>query len=176
MDITKELGDTSTVLILVPGPEYGALVLEAIKKLSAKRVCYVTLNKTHESLSALFTKHKVNTQSVAFVDAISKTFKKVPAQTENCIYVSSPAALTELSIAISEMLKLKFDYLIFDSLTNLLIYQDTAPISKFVSGIVNKIREADSQGVFYALNTEKQNKVINECCMFVDRVVDTQKK
>ena len=172
MNIAKELEEHPTVLLLVSGVEYNDTILNVVKELSGKKVCYVTLNKTFDSLKELFEKNKANVENIVFIDAISKTFKKVPDQTEGCHYVSSPGALTELSIAISKMLKHGFNYLIFDSLTNLLIYQKKVPLAKFVSSIANNIKEHKTKAVFYALSVKEQESLIKEAGMFVDKVID----
>jgi poly-D-alanine transfer protein DltD len=175
MDVEKILKNKRTVLMLMPSGDYNKNIISTIKSLSKKNVCYVTLNKTYASLTELFSKNKVNLDNVVFIDAISATIKKVPSQTHGCYYVSSPSALTELSLVISKFLKHNFDYLIFDSLSNLTIYTKKAPVAKFLSNLVNKIDQSTTNAVFYALNTNEQKELIEECSMFVDEVVKTKK-
>ena len=174
MDIKKELEKSKTVLLIIPGVEYNDVLIDTVKKLSGKKIGYVTLNKTFDSLKEILLKNKVNVDAITFVDAISKTIKQVPDQTEECYFVSSPGALTELSIVISELIKQNFDYIIFDSLTNLLIYQDEAPVAKFVSHIINRIKETNSKAVFYALRLGEQEELIQKSEMFVDSVVELE--
>ena len=114
---------------------------------------------------------KIKTDKIVFIDAISKTIKTVPDQTDGCYYVSSPGALTELSIAIDRFLRHGFDYIVFDSLTNMLIYEKKAPVAKFVASLVNKIRNTKTRAVFYALSVQEQQALIEEAGMFVDKVV-----
>ena len=54
------------------------------------------------------------------------------------------------------------DYLIFDSLTNLLVYESKAPVAKFVASLVNKIKESKTKAVFYALSIKEQEALIKE--------------
>ena len=84
-----------------------------------------------------------------FIDAISKSIKEEPSQTEGCYFVSSPGSLTELSIAICRVIRHGFDYLVFDSLTNMMIYEKKAPVIKFIYSIINKIRENKTKSVSY---------------------------
>ena len=170
--IMEELDSNQTVLLLIPSAEYSEVTIDTIKELSNKKVCYVTLNKTHDSLKELFKKHGANVKNIFFIDGISKTFKSTPAKEEDTVFVSSPGALTELSIAITNKLKEGFDYIIFDSLTNLLIYEKKAPVAKFVSGIVNKIKASNTKAVLYALKVKEQSAVIEEAGIFVDKVID----
>ena len=173
MNIEKELDQNQTILVIMDSLAYNRQIVSIAKKLSSKkRVCYVTLNKTHDSLRELFEKNKVNTKNMACIDAITKTITNVPSQTGHCIFCSSPAALTEISLAISKKLKQDFDYLIFDSLTNLLIYQKKAPVAKFVSNIINKIKASGKKAVFCALSVKEQDALIKETGMFVDNVIE----
>jgi KaiC/GvpD/RAD55 family RecA-like ATPase len=172
VQIGEELDMNQIILLLMPSAEYSEVTVDTIKQLSNKRVCYVTLNKTHDSLKEQFKKQGADVKNIFFIDCISKTFKSTTAKEEDTTFVSSPGALTELSIAISNKLKEGFDYLIFDSLTNLLIYEKKAPVAKFVSGIVNKVKASNTKAVLYALKVKEQSAVIEEAGIFVDKIID----
>jgi len=170
INISTELSENQTVLLIMPSADYNHNIVRVLKKLKGN-VCYVTLNKTFESLTDLFKKNKINTENIVFIDAISKTIKQTPNQTDGCYFVSSPGSLTELSIAIDKFLRHDFDYIIFDSLTNLLIYERKTPVEKFVSSLVNKIKQSRTKAIFYALSVKEQDELIQETGMFVDRVI-----
>ena len=156
----------------MPGVEYNEVIVDTLKQLSGKSICYVTLNKTYNSLKELFKKNKIDTKNIVFIDAISKTIKNMPDQTEGCYFCSYPGALTEISVAISKLLNHNFEYLVFDSLTNLLIYQQKDPVAQFLSNLANKIRESNTKAVFYVLSVKAQDELIKETEMFVDSVVE----
>ncbi|MBW2966748.1 hypothetical protein KY342_06615, partial [Candidatus Woesearchaeota archaeon] len=171
----KELASNQTLLLIMDSLGYNEDIVNTIKQLSDKKVCYVTLNKTHNSLREIFKKAKVNMENLVFIDAISKTIKNVADKSDCCYFCSSPGALTEISLIISKLLNQGFEYLIFDSLTNLLIYQKKAPVAKFVSSIINKIKAGKTKAVFYALSVKEQNELIKETGMFVDNVIELKK-
>jgi len=175
MELAKELKENQVVLLLVEGLEYNDLSLKVARELFGKKVCYVTLNKTCPSILETFSKAKIKSDNVKFVDAISKTITGKAKDTDSCLYLSSPGALTELSIAISEFIKKGYDYIIFDSLTNLLIYQGKGPVAKFVANLITKIKASKTRAVFYALKVDQHQELIQEASMFVDKVVDTSK-
>ena len=175
VDIVKELSDNQTVLLLVPSTDYNNVTLDTVKKLSNESVGYVTLNKTFDSLKETFSKKGVNLKNIVFVDAITRTFKEAK-DTDCCYFVNSPGALTELSLAISKFLKHNFKYVIFDSITNLLIYSKKAPVAMFLSSIVNKIKASKTKAVFYALSIKEQESLIQQSGMFVDKTIDLGKK
>ncbi len=171
MDIIDELEENQTVLLLASSIGYNDTVIETVKKLAAKTVTYVTINKTASSLKETFKSKGVNVDNIVFIDAITKTIKDVPDQADGIYYMSSPAALTEISMAVSNMLNHGFNYLIFDSVTNLLVYEQRAPVAKFIQVLVNKIKSSKTKAVFYALSVKEQNELIQETGMFVDKVV-----
>jgi hypothetical protein len=169
-DPIQEFKENKTIVVIMPPENYNSLIIGYLKKLKGS-IGYVTLNKTFDSLKETFEKNNINTKNIFFIDAISKTIKKVPEQTAGCYFVSSPGALTEISIAVDKILKNNFDYLIFDSLTNLLVYEKKAPVAKFVSSLVNKIRESKTKAIFYAIAMKEQDSLIAEAEMFVDKVI-----
>ncbi len=172
MNLKKELSSNQTMLLIMDSLKYNTDIVKTLKQLSGKRVCYVTLNKTFDSLKELFEKKKINTDNIIFIDAISKTIKSAPDQTSGSYFCSSPAALTEISLTISKFLKHNFEYIIFDSLTNLLIYQKKAPVAKFISTLINKIKASNTKAIFYALSVREQDQMIQETSMFVDSIVE----
>ena len=176
INIKKELSANQTMLLIMPSQDYNDDIVKIVKELDGKSICYVTLNKTSDSLKELFNKRKINTANMTFIDAISKTIKAVPDQGDQVYYVSSPGALTELSLVISKFIRHNFDYLIFDSLTNLLVYESKAPVAKFLSSIVNKVKESKTKALFYALAVKEQDTLIKESSMFVDKVIDLEKR
>ena len=175
MNIKKELSSDQTMLLIMPGAEYNNVIIDVMKQLQGKKICYVTLNKTYDSLIDAFKKKNINTKDIVFIDAISKTIKKVPEKLKECYFCSSPGALTEISLVIKQFLEYKFDYIIFDSLTNLMIYQKKAPVSRFVSSMINKIKTGGPKAIFYSLSMKDQDDLIREAEMFVDKVVTVGK-
>ena len=170
MDIGKELGENKIVLVIIPSKKYSTASLKIAKKLSQKKLCYVTTNKTSGSLNESFSKKKVKMENVIFVDAISKSLG-TSSKDEQSIHVSSPGALTELSLVIRKVLKHNLDYLVFDSLTNLLTYNKAETVSRFISSLASTIKKSGTKGVFYALDVAEHKSMIQKCGMFVDKVI-----
>jgi hypothetical protein len=56
LDIKNELEENKTVLLLMPSTEYNEDIVDTVKQLSEKKVCYITLNKTYDSLLEIFKK------------------------------------------------------------------------------------------------------------------------
>ena len=175
MDIQKELSKNQVLLLVAPADGYNELVLQSIRKLSKSTVCYVTLSKTFDSMKELFQKKKIGTENIVFIDAISKTIRQMPDQADGCYFVSSPNSLTELEIAILKVQRHGFEYLVFDSLSTLLIYQKNTPVAKFVSALANNARKNGTKALFYAVKSPEQSQMVSDVSTFVDKVIDLGK-
>ena len=171
INLKKELSASKSLLLLMPSIDYNKVIVDMAKQLSGKSICYVTLNKTRDSLEQLFKKNKINTSNIVFVDGISKSIKKMPDQEDRCYFVSSPGALTELSLVITKFLRHNFEYIIFDAITTLTIYEKKTPIIRFISSLINKIKESNTKAVFYAVNAD-DGGIIKESSMFVNKVIE----
>ena len=171
MNLKKELSNSQTMLLVMPSSSYNKEIIKVMKQLSGKKVIYVTLNKTYESLIEIFKKNKIDTNNVIYVDAISKTIKNKPKKVDNCCYISSPGALVELSLIITKLLKHNFEYLIFDSLNSLLVYEKKTPVAKVLQNLINKIKQSDTKAIYYALYVRDKESLIQESSMFVDKVI-----
>lgn len=172
MDITKELQENQTILVVVGNADYNSTIAQMAKQLSKKSLCYVTLNKTYQSLTELFKKKGVNLANTVFIDGITKTVRDAK-NTEACYFTSSPGALTELSLAITKIADHRFNHIIFDSITNLLIYQKEAMVIRFISSIIAKTKaRKETKLVLLALKTKENQQMIQQTGMFVDQVIN----
>lgn len=175
MDIEKEFLPNKKNLLVVSSGDYYNGILDSLKPLSGKSICYVTLNKTRKALQEDFKENGIDMENMIIIDAISKTVEASIGAEEHCLFVNSPGALTELSISIKKFLNYGFDYLIFDSLNNLLVYRDAPIVKRWVSSIMGNIRESNTRAIFYILNSEGQKDFIKEVGAFVDKVIDLDK-
>lgn len=173
VDLKKELGSYQIILSILSNEYYNESLIKIMKQLENGKICYVSLNKTTDSLVKNFRANKIDTKNIFFIDAVTRSFEQNKSH-DNSILISSPYALTELGIAISEILKTKaFGIIIFDSLSTLSIYQkDKKDVTaKFTSQIINKIRSNDDKGVFTCLEDDAGSELIKKSSMFVDKVV-----
>lgn len=191
--IKKEIEKCQNILVTIPNPDYDMITTDIISQIHTKRVCYVTLNKTYGSLKDFFNKKKISTTNIAFVDGITKTVINTE-NTKDCSFVSSPGALDELMVAISSLLSQKYNYLIFDSLSDLLTYRDVDEVEQFVKNITDSLAKNKCKGIFYALSRykfapknrlgwimypndhEEGESLIEEQIISFDKIVDLRKK
>ena len=172
MGIQKELVDNDIILSIFAKSYYNESIYEVLSELKGKKICYVSLNKTAENLENTFKFHRLPTNKMFFIDTVSRGIGK-NSERSNTLYVSSPAALTELSIAITESLRLgKFDVVLFDSLSTLNIYRmENSAAQRFTSSVINKIKSSKKQGIFTCLEEDTNSDLIKNSFMYVDKVL-----
>ena len=61
--------------------------------------------------------------------------------------------------------------MIFDSITNLSIYQSKNTCAKFLGDLVEKIKGTKTKAVFYALDTKEQGWIVDHAGTIVDKVI-----
>ncbi len=169
MKIDKSIDDNEIVVFSVSKGSYSSkLVSISIAASKKKGVCIASLNKPYNVIGAGLVKKKVDLKKVIFVDTVSGSLKTEKGYL--VIHVSSPRALTELSIAITKALG-RTDVLVFDSLSNLIINSDNATAIKFVHSIVTKVRAKKKKCAFLCLKEDSNSILMNDVSMFVDKVV-----
>lgn len=131
----------------------------------------MNLNELYKTLIQHLKNMNLDVRKFFFIDAISLTSDKTNTKHDNCIFVSNPNSLIELSLAITQGLNTeKPDLLIFDSLSTLLIYEKESTVTKFIHALIGKIKAAGIDAYFTALEGDSQNESIKDLSMFVDNV------
>ena len=75
--------------------------------------------------------------------------------------MSSPGSLKKLSLMIDKFLRHDFEYIIFDSLNDLLIYREKKSVKRFLLKTFKKIKSSKTKAIFYVLNLKEQEDLIN---------------
>jgi len=172
MGVKTDFENNKILLYIMEGGDYHKKITSLVKEMASnKRLCYVSLSKTCSSLREDFKKKGINIENVIIIDAISKTIGYKSEKITNCHYISSPAALTELAIKITNVLKEDVDYLIFDSISSMLIYNKHKMVTKFFSSVINKIKKTKTQAAFIVVNIEEHKNTIEQCSMYSDKVI-----
>jgi len=172
VDIQKELKENPILLSVFSSEYYSKLMINLLQNLENGKICYVTLNRPTDSLIRRFELNKISTKNIFFIDAITRSISG-DKEFDKGILVSSPSALTELSIAISEVQKTKkFDMLIFDSLSTLKIYSNENTAIRFTSDLINKLRSKKDKGIFTCLEGDVKTNLIEQSSVYVDEILN----
>ena len=166
----------NTYLSVLSNDHYDNNLFKVLKKLKGRKVCFVTLNKSAEVLENSLKSIGISSKDVLFIDAVSKSLGK-NVNRENVLFLSSPMALTELSLAINEVSKTKkFDSIFFDSLSTLSIYDiKERTAQRFIASIIDKTKDENQMGVFTCLENDFKSPLIQKSCMYMDKVIPVAK-
>jgi hypothetical protein len=171
MDIINQFHTNKVILLLTPSIDYIDVSTNVIRSLSKYKVGYVTLNKTCESLQETFRNKKIKQDNIIFIDAISQTLKQ-PKKIDRCHFVNSPGQLKAIGSAMVKLMNHKFDYLIFDSLTNLSVYKRKDAIAKFIKVMANKAKASNTKLLFYGVGKREDDIILKHTCTVVDEIID----
>jgi len=179
MDTIKELKKGAIAVVIIPNAQYTNDVLDIARFLSQnhKPVCYINFNRPFSSLAMSLKNKGIDNNNFLFIDAVTKAASQKPEGTDNCIFISSASALTQLSLVIDKALKTgKINSILFDSLSTILIYNKSAVACKFVHDIINKIRNSNVTTVFTALEGDAKSELLNEVSMFIDKIIGAEEE
>ncbi|PLW79788.1 hypothetical protein C0585_05910 [Candidatus Woesearchaeota archaeon] len=176
LEIKNELLQNSTMAVIFPVVDYPNQINEVVKILGENygKVLYVSLNRLYNPLKRKMQMDGVDISKFIFVDCATKTAVANPPEAQDCIYVSSPDALTEMSIAITKSIQNSYpDLILFDSLSTLLIYENPNVATQFIHSLTNKMNSFGIKIVFTVLDGEKEKPLISNLNMLMDKVIRT---
>ncbi len=169
-----DLIDNEVSLIIVDSKKYLSTNIKILYGFVNKKGCaciYVTVNKSHLMLTNLFQREKINQNKIFVIDASPATSKRED-DTGNVIFINSPSALTDISIATLSAIKSLSGgkkILFFDSISALLIYNEAGSVCKFAHFLINKLKEMNVTGVIIAVDKDLDEKIISQLTQFCDK-------
>lgn len=164
--------------LLVAQPEkIQDMNLMVTKKILANRcnLLIVTVNKPCKVLAKIYAKAGISPESYYVIDAVTQYSGGVCPPGPQVKYVNNPSNLTDLGIAITEVLKQMPQgkkCIIFDSVSMLLIHIPSTTASKFLHFVVNKLQLSEVSGIFLSVEKGLDPVVMSQMSAFVDHVMD----
>jgi hypothetical protein len=175
----EDLDKKQIFLILATPATIRQRNIDLIREISSQgfHTVIVTINFPYNILSKLYAENGVDLKTVSFIDAVTRnsvgSAENIPGVVR---FVNNPANLTDLGIAVTEVLKEnagKKVCILYDSVSTMLIYLSSQNISKFIHFVTNKIRLMDISGVFLAVEKGLDPMLVSQLTTFVDTVIDT---
>lgn len=169
--LERELKKRKILLISLKSTDYRESLKKLIKVLIEKfeKSCYVTVNDPYETIIDNLGIGKGS--RVFFVDCVTSTVKSAEPK-ENVMFVSSPHALTEIGIALKKVLKREVDFMVFDSISTMLIYEKPLTVLKFIHNLILKLRTFKLGVVFIILKGDVGKDMVKDLTIMVDKVLD----
>lgn len=190
--VRAALGHAEGITLVLTSPDnYQSVAREIVRYLAGERGMpgvYATVNKP---ASALKDEMGVAARNICFVDAITPLVSAIrqsgemfvvskrgieyaiPQGSDGCVYVKSPENLTDISTAISESMDAissEDKFMIFDSLSTLLLYNDAASVARFAHFLTGRLRMWRARGVLLSVENGS-GELVSQLSQFCDTVV-----
>ena len=172
--VDEVVKDNQISIFSIPSLKYNKNIKAIAKAVSdhKKGTTYVSLNKPYQTILNDIKKAGANPENFSFIDAVSAKVSSAQSGGK-AVFVSSPRAMTEISIAITKSVsKFKSDCVMFDSLSTLLVYEGTSTVLRFVHSIISNIRVKGKSCVFTILKEDLSSELVKDLSMFVDKIVE----
>lgn len=177
----NELEYNRLVLLLAPSKKIQEVDLFLLKYFlnTKKAFCvYVTVAKPYQTMLNILGKNKIKTDKIFFIDCITPVSAGGGMQrVGNCVFCQ-PQALTNISISLTTaMQSLPKDserVLILDTVSTLMLYNETGTVARFVHSLTTKIRQWKVRSVILTLEEETDKKVLSQLSQFVDKVIEVK--
>jgi len=142
-------------------------------------VIVITTSYPSAVLQGVYTRHDIDLNRVSFIDTITTyAIGGNPSPNPRCRYINNPSNLTDIGIAVTELLKQQTDQkktcILIDSVSTMLIYLSSVNISKFIHFVSNKLRLLDVAGIFMAVEQGLDPLLMTQLTTFADRTIEMQ--
>lgn len=175
----RELIDTQAseienpvVLLSVNPVFYQARVMDALRYFSERfgKGLYVTLNKPSAVLQEAFQRGGLSNESLVYIDSITNTSEH---RTETCQFLGRMRELTDLGIALAKMVSEKeVNFVFVDSVSTLLIYNDSNSVARFCHSITEKLRSLNLPAVLVLVEMVETKGIAAQLAQFCDTYVE----
>lgn len=174
--ISNAIKINQSIGILLPGNNYADLIqalFERIRDNEEEYWVYLTVTKPYENLTKQY-EYLKQSNNIKFIDCISRA-AGISKADPNCIFVESPTMLERISLEIMNQFKEVEDiskkYLVIDSLSNMIIYNDPEIVTEFFYHIMNRTRARDIHMVSLAIEEEGLSQHLNRLIYLNDKIL-----
>jgi hypothetical protein len=182
-DLLKDITENKFLLILMDENEYVNRLKEILKSVekTGTKICYVCLSKPYSDIVSYLGANGISDDGFFFIDVLSSHYG-APEPSANCTFISSPANLEDIRKAIIEAVeKTKCSVVVFDTISTLLIYQQTHSIVKFTNSLVSEKKQENTKKLFIMLKDESalledMDMLTKDLEMFADKKIDLSRK
>ena len=176
----SETDDALIYLVLSEPKNLRRKNIEIIREICEKgfTTVVITTNEPYVVLRKDYEKGGINIENVHFIDAITKyAIGKESEGAVNCTFVNNPSNLTDMGIAVTELLKtIEGDnvWVLLNSVNSMLIYISSANLTKFVHFITSKLKILGISGVFLAVENGIEPSTLSQLESFVDIIIENE--
>jgi archaellum biogenesis ATPase FlaH len=183
MDLYKEISENKFVMVLLTEEQYKQKLINIVKNVEKNhtKICYVCLSRPYTDIMEHLKDIGLDVNKFFFIDVLSSHYKK-PKEVHNCIFIEGPSKLIAIHVAIKRAITEKnCSVVIFDTISSLLMYEQTHDIVKFTHELTIEEKHQDVNKIFIILKEnsvlrEYNKNLVEDIGMFVDKTIDLERK
>jgi len=160
------------------------IVLKSMLDILKKQGIFVTIDRPHQYVQHLLKIHKIDYSKLTFIDVISSYSGDRKKGVPGLAIPRGPFSLSDLIDLIrltkatpqAEYLDLvKLDFLIFDNICSLLIYNTPESVMKFLDRLIGLIRETEGISIVFVVDREEHPALYEFLSSHSDLLMDIRK-
>ena len=175
----KSLENAELLLVVAPSDSTQQVTLDILKYFvnTKNNFCvYVTVAKPYNTIMNILNKNGIKTERIFFIDCVtSLSTSSSVMRAGNCVFCQ-PQALTNISIALTNAIeslpKDNDKLLILDTLSTLMLYNETGTVTRFAHVLTGKLRASGVKSVILTLEEETDKKIIAQLGQFCDKTIN----
>ncbi len=162
--ISNAVSSNQSIGIIIPSNNYSDLICSLFEYMDSRPDSiwvYLTITKPFDSIINDYS-NLIKNNNIIFIDCISHA-AGITKEKTNCIYIESPSQLENILLEIMNSYK-KYDnkinkYLIIDSLSSLIIYNDIPLVTEFFTHLINRTRLSNITTISLSLEEEMDDNI-----------------
>lgn len=169
----RKIGVGRTTIFLISNKIYHNELLNITKSAADKyaKIAYISLNKPAQRVVEIFIENNIDTKKFLFIDAVTEK-NEANSSNQGIVHINPPKNFEKFNAELNEIIgnldNLKF--LIFDSLSTLLIYQDEITVIKFAHNLMTNLAVTNVSGHFICLLDDVSRHLVKTITLFADEV------
>jgi hypothetical protein len=174
--ISNAITVNQSVGILLPGNNYTDLITALFEHMRSKPEdawVYLSITRPYDNIVKEF-KDMPERKNIKFIDCISRA-AGIPPSEPNSIYIESPSLLEKIILEVTDIFRdLENDvdkYLIIDSLSSLLIYNDDSLVTEFFTHLSNRTRMLGIHTVSLVIEEETDESLNKTLYLKSDKII-----
>jgi hypothetical protein len=174
--ISNAITVNQSIGILLPSSNYSDLIQAMFERIHNKpdeAWVYVTVTKPYDTLVKQY-EYLPELKNIRFIDCISRA-AGLTKLNPNVTFIESPTMLEKLGLEIMNIFKRVDEktkkYLVIDSLSNLIIYNDPDIVTEFFYHIINRTRTRDIHTISLAIEEEGLESYLNRLIYLNDKIL-----
>jgi len=149
--LSESPNESITMIIYKPSHYMEAVSSVLVSTIKEKNECgvYISVSRPYNSILEVINREKIPVHNVVFIDCVTRMMGRQTTAEANVVFVENPSTLEEIGMYSDKLLARMSEprFIIFDSLSSILIYNNMKSTTEFSHFLINKMRGERVRGI-----------------------------